>query len=751
MRLKNITATSHPFGNRIDLKWENPHLDEYPGIRVVRKERTHPTSPEDGFEVWEGKEAVAATDINLKGETVYYYTLFPYKGDPPEYQFDRYNRTAALATSPYNFSGQMFDLLPGVYHRYDTLLPKPTDTEVSQEDHEKGQLRRFLDIPGSQLDLLYSFARAVLGMINLEKVDGHMLPLLAQWIGWKTNHNLEIETQRNEIRHAPALYQRIGIIPVVEATVKRISGMECRTKEFIHNIAVSNRPERLNVWQRFKSPTGVWSESTEPLSLDFAYEGKPAVVRVDPDVLELFYHTNKQNRCDIWFKTLFMFPLELQRDLDNGIVPMEIVQKFENKGYPLSQVSRVKKIEGIWIVTDSETEQEYTIRLEEEHLTVWTPSRPLTHGDVTNKHPVAVVQGGILWVFWDSYDETDKVWHINYRTRSGREWSSIATLSTDSPEDLKIERRQPRAVVDHEDGFWLFWLERSVSGWILKYNRYDGPVWDVGSATTLLTTASSFPMDGGENPRVEIDPFVFLHPTDLNRGPWVFWARKERAGDSARMHWTVVYRIKDGIDPANVSDWGEIRTYPKDPSIPDYHDREPACMVNADGNIELFWSSNRSGSWSIWQNTLDIHGENWDASQQNTDSIYSQRDPLPFSIDDRTLLFYRSNESISYTSQVYGATETTDFRHAGSTTLHARDAGKIAMHGKFEDFQTYTCDVGLKDNDWYSRGTVGFYLTTNVVNAENIGSGINRINSILAEFMPVTTRAVFITPPLDTE
>ena len=157
MRLKNITATPHPSGNRIDLTWVNPDPEQYPGVRVVRSEGTHPTSPEDGILVAEGEKLNPVVDENLKGETVYYYALFPYKGEPPEYQIDRHNRVAAMATAPYNMAGQIYDLLPGIYHRYDTVLPKPDD-KVPEEDKQEGQLRRFLDLPGSQLDLLYSFA-----------------------------------------------------------------------------------------------------------------------------------------------------------------------------------------------------------------------------------------------------------------------------------------------------------------------------------------------------------------------------------------------------------------------------------------------------------------------------------------------------------------------------------------------------------------------------------------------------------------
>src|SRR5262245_65595576 len=100
MRLQRITAVAHAAGNRIDLTWAHPDPTRYPGVRVVRREGTHPTSPQPGSP---GEGTVVAdtnptasdqgmvevgedglyhvTDAPLKGETEYYYVLFAYVGD----------------------------------------------------------------------------------------------------------------------------------------------------------------------------------------------------------------------------------------------------------------------------------------------------------------------------------------------------------------------------------------------------------------------------------------------------------------------------------------------------------------------------------------------------------------------------------------------------------------------------------------------------------------------------------------------
>jgi hypothetical protein len=202
MRLINLVARPHPAGNRIDVTWVHPNPAQFPGMRIVRRAGAFPLSPVPASDhegvvvadtnpiprrpnliVVRADGTYTTADTGLKGETVYYYSLFPYAGNPPNYDLDRRNRAAAMATAPYNFAGQMADLLPGLYHRFDT--PVTSATGVVGPNQSTGQLRSFLDLPGNQLDLLYSFARALGGLRDVENVDSRLLPLLAQWIGWR--------------------------------------------------------------------------------------------------------------------------------------------------------------------------------------------------------------------------------------------------------------------------------------------------------------------------------------------------------------------------------------------------------------------------------------------------------------------------------------------------------------------------------------------------------------------------------------
>lgn len=679
MRLQNIAARAHADGNRIDLSWSNPNPGGFPGVRVVRREHTHPLTPNDGVVVIQGTGLLSATDVGLLGETTYYYTLFPFVGAPPVFEGDPHNRASALATAPYDFAGQMYALLPAVYHRYDEAAGPTSDSAVAAADRGKGQLRRFLDLPGSQFDQIYSLARAALNFVDVDRVEGVLLPLLAQWIGWHTDYSLEVAAQRNEVRFAPEIYQTIGLIPTVEATVKRITNWESKTKEFVHNVARTNQPERLNLWSMLRPPAGNFGASTLA-SVNFVYEGRPTAVREIDGSISFFYQTHRAHGWDIWTK-----------------------QFVASQPQP------------------------------------WQPSAPVVGQPGTDTHPTAAMQGVLLWLFWESYDPTqapgNRKWQIKFRQRAAGVWSDSAVFG-----DAATERRMPAAVADNSGGLWLFWLERTVTGWSVKYNRHDGTQW--------LATPVDFPADAGQDPRVEGDLIALFHPTSASQRIWLFWVRHEAGGPANQSRWTIKFRIKQGLNPAT-SDWSAVRTLPK--AAPDNHDREPAGMIAAGGNIELFWSSTRSGGWTLWHATLDIGTLAFGAPQQLTNTPYSNRAPLAVDTGAGTLLVYRSNESLLHTSSVYGATQTLDVRYNGATTADTRNAAKIALRGKFDDFQTYTYDAGTNgvrtNNDRIARDTIGLYLTPDTIDPAAIKATVSRLANALGEFMPSSERAVFITPP----
>lgn len=737
---------------------------EVPGSRwlIVDGDKEYITTVNDSALNVFNEFLTSAVDQGLKGETVYYYTLFPYKDDPAKYYTDRHNRASAMATAPYNMAGQMYQLLPAIYHRYDTVLPKESH-DVSEEDRKKGQLRRFLDLPGNQLDLLHSFARAMLELHNVSKVDGNLLPLLAQWISWSTNYTLEIDDQRNEIRNAPHLYKTTGIIPTVEATIKRIIDWESQTKEFVHNVLMTNRPERLNLWEFYRVIDGEWSKSAKPLSLDFAYEGRSTSIRDGNDgSIYLFYHTrgrsvpvrngedsftslsyhSKTNSYwDIWYKKLSVFSItaELLNDLDANTASIGLQQAFKEEGFSLSQNAVIEKDGLRWVITDSDNNEIYIVMESAGQLSVYSSSKPLTNRTgLDDRHPSAVVWGNSPWIFWDSYDVTNSVWHINYCYRSGSKWSSIYTFG-----DVETERKTPAVVVDRDDNLCLFWLERNGTSWQMKYKRFSIADGEPNPTNSII-------MGNGTASGKESDLFALFD--DARQNLFIFWAYKDPIGGTAQTRWQIAYQAKEGTDPG-VLNWSGVQVLPKATS--DYNDREPAAMINVDGNLELFWSSDQDGSWSIWRSVWNIGANNWEAAEQIIKTPYSQRDPLPILLDAGTWLVCHSNESVPYSSTVYGATKTLDARYAGCTTVDTHNATKLALREQYEDFQTYTYDTGQQgiptDEDWYRRDTIGLYLDPDTDERELIVYNQHLIKGVLKEFLPIQVRPVFIIPLVSRE
>jgi hypothetical protein len=207
-----------------------------------------------------------------------------------------------------------------------------------------------------------------------------------------------------------------------------------------------------------------------------------------------------------------------------------------------------------------------------------------------------------------------------------------------------------------------------------------------------------------------------------------------------------VYRVKSSLNP-NTTDWSAIRALPPGPA--DSQDREPAALLKANGDIELFWSSTRSGSRSIWRATVNRTTHAWEAAEMLINSPYTQRNPLPIPRPSGTMLVYHANESVKYTSAVYAATETVDHRYAGSTTVDVGNAAKRALWGTFGDFQTFTSDVGQDGErtnaNQYARETVGLYLTPDTTDQTVIRRNQNLLRNALREFLPAPVRTVFRT------
>jgi hypothetical protein len=107
-------------------------------------------------------------------------------------------------------------------------------------------------------------------------------------------------------------------------------------------------------------------------------------------------------------------------------------------------------------------------------------------------------------------------------------------------------------------------------------------------------------------------------------------------------------------------------------------------------------------------------------------------------------LWLRTNESQTYTSPFYPASQTIDARYAGSTTVDTRNPAKNGLHGTLNDVLRYTYDTGRTDSDWYARDTVGVYLTPDTNDTKLIIRRQEAISSVVKKILPIQVRVVFI-------
>ena len=296
MQVSDLKAMPHSRGGRIDLSWTNPSDSAFGGIKILRRERAFPGTgdPRLDQEIGDLPAALHSAgalvnfiDANLASETVYYYAVVSYNltANPalPAY-------ASAMTTTPYRTAAHLYNNLPALYRRYDSKLP-PEVAALDAPDRLKGQLQRFIDMFGLQFDLLRSFASGMENFHNRDRVDGALLPLLASWIGWETNHGLGFDKQRDEIQYAPHYFRTTGIAASLRGVVNRLVSWDAHVKEFVHNVFLATSPEQLTVWEQLNKED-VWQPATL-VSLDVAYEGRPATLQTRDGREWLFHHARQ--------------------------------------------------------------------------------------------------------------------------------------------------------------------------------------------------------------------------------------------------------------------------------------------------------------------------------------------------------------------------------------------------------------------------------------------------------------------------
>jgi hypothetical protein len=179
-----------------------------------------------------------------------------------------------------------------------------------------------------------------------------------------------------------------------------------------------------------------------------------------------------------------------------------------------------------------------------------------------------------------------------------------------------------------------------------------------------------------------------------------------------------------------------------------YDNREPAGAASGAGSVDLYFASNRTDGWKIWQKPVAPASQGADA--QITTGQFTHRAPMPLDVDNGVRrLFYRGNESVTYASALYPLATTIDARYAGSTTADTRNAARLSQGGTFHDIGHYCHDTPRASANQeakrvYSRDTVGIFLAPDTSDQQLIVRNRTLIADALARFLPIQVRAVLI-------
>lgn len=627
----DITITPATFQARIDVVLEDV-AEDIPLHTVIFDEAFDPDTGD-----WKGYLTVR--DENLDPETVYYYALFaPDPASPGAFLSEREWRASAMATGHYGLDERLYQLLPALHKQYDEPTP---------DQQGRGELRKYLHIFGSALDQMRSLTEGLRARHDVLEVEADVLPHLARWIGWEPDQTLDALAQRNDIRFAPEIYETVGTVPNIRALVNRVTGWDCKVKEFVHNVFLTNSTEDIHLWELWgRRHDGVaWNDPSPITQMEQGFDGRPVAVRDAGGVVWLFWHalgakghTDRSERREIWLQRLDgMDPAPRRAMLDTA-----------------------------------------------------DDAPRLTY---TDEYPAAVVDGPRVWLFWNS--DREDGWEIWARPFDGLPGGAPVRLTEHPADD-----RHPAAVRDNLGQIWVFWQSDRRGPTDIWARMHDGVDWGL---PMRLTTAEF----RHETPAAAFD--------DVADRIWLFWSADQQ--DRRKIY----YRVHD----AGV--WGPPEPLPE-PDPDSVHRDEAPTAVFWNGEIWLFWHSNRDGRWQIWGQVHD--GVDWGAPFALTERPTADKEPA--AVVDSTgglRVVWRSQRRADWYK---------------SRTIDVNDVEMLARMGEFNDRAHYTYDTALENDDWYARGAVGLYLAPDTVGPVAIERQIDRVRAFVEPFRPLPVRFVWL-------
>jgi len=242
---------------------------------------------------------------------------------------------------------------------------------------------------------------------------------------------------------------------------------------------------------------------------------------------------------------------------------------------------------------------------------------------------------------------------------------------------------------------------------------------------------------------------------------WLVWSQLQ-PGDSTQDRWTLRLRR---YTPATGL-WDAESAATAQPADARAADRQPAAIAVPGSGPRVFFRSDRGGSNAIWWLTLSPAGVA-SAPQALPDDPCSTGAPAPVSVAGELWLLHSSDANLALgelpatgdsgapvagSERLSGAGSLR--RVAGSTTPVLADRLRNSGRRSWGDLLAYTPqkpggprEPPLAPDEPIDRGTLGLYVSAGRDGLPLTQRAVDRLEQLLAQFLPINLRAVVILAP----
>lgn len=310
---------------------------------------------------------------------------------------------------------------------------------------------------------------------------------------------------------------------------------------------------------------------------------------------------------------------------------------------------------------------------------------------------------------------------------------------------------------------WLFYAMHSQGLWRIALARWDGVTW---SNDDLGLSKLPRQGDGSREPSAAIDGKGTL---------WLVWAQFDAqpiGGD----HWTLRARA---FDPLTATWSPDVKKVTESPLGTVSADREPSVISLPSGELQIFFSSTRDTGGSRLFSVL-LSGGIPGRVLAVTQGAASDLAPTPVFWDGKLAVLFRSDRNLALSKVAtqqfrskdvrlnYPAAESdqppcglplsfllpdsgTLRRFGGTTSAQNADIPRMGRRRRWDDLLSYTSQdpsgPALTDDDLYTRGTVGLFLSQLVPDGPLAQKRIDRLRPVLRSILPINVRAVVVLAP----